>query len=171
MELKDYLYIVGILVTLLIGILNFRILQSNKKNSMREYIFRQQIEVISKLFIQLNILNSIIDKLCNNDLKKSDIDFIEEIEKVETIVYENEFILTNEILVKLTNVLDEATQFYNSSLSDNRIEINEFYKRYYKRYYKGYDIFLNEARLSFGIEYLTKENQRLHKTTVKINND
>lgn len=167
MELKDYLYIVGILVTLLIGILNFRILQSNKKNSMREYIFRQQIEVISKLFIQLNILNSIIDKLCNNDLKNSDIDFIEEIEKVETIVYENEFILTNEILVKLTNVLDKATQFYNSSLSDNRIEINEFYKRYYK----GYDIFLNEARLSFGIEYLTKENQRLHKTTVKINND
>lgn len=165
METKDYFYIFGILSTLLIGIFNFKILKSNRKNSMREYIFKQQVEIISKLFIQLNILNRIIDKMYIHNLKSSDIDFIEEIEKVENIVYENQFILTNDILTQLTNVIDKATLFYNSSVSTNRIEINKSHKNYYKEY----DIFLNKARLSFGIDYLTNENQRLHKTIAKIN--
>jgi hypothetical protein len=163
MEIKDYFYIFGILFTFIIGIFNLKISLNNRKNSIREHVFKEQVKIMSELFIQLNKLNKIIDKLIDVPSTRIDNNFLEEIIKVENIVLENKFILPNRVFTLLVEVLDKSITYHNIVVSNDRAKIIVSYKDYYSEFNK----FLETIRSSFGIDYLTQENQKLHRTILK----
>lgn len=158
MEFKDYFYIFGIIVSFSIGLFNVRMMLKNRRNSMREHIYKEQLNIISELFIKFSILNREIDSLVNNSQKRFENTFEDKFNLVGELIFENQFILPNDIITLANNTLTKSEKFYSDLLNmANTNELNT-YEEYYKRYFE----LLIIVRGYYGIDSLSKENQKIH---------
>lgn len=159
MELKDLITLIGVLTALALGTVNLIYTVKNRRNSIREHLYKEQISNTYKIFEQFSKLNQEIDDAINNQSKRHD-NQVENLQN-ETIslIYSLEFILSNDFLIVSKDTLKEVTQFYLEYLSTNEERASKAYKKYYDKYYD----LVRLTREQFGIEVLTKENETLHK--------
>lgn len=158
MEPKDYFYVFGIIASFLIGLFNIRMMLKNRRNAMREHIYKEQIKTITELVLRFNKFNLEIDSLINNIDKKKENDFQEKFEKLGNFLFENQFILPNDIITLSNNALTKSSEFYYEYLSTQNVsEIDS-----YEIYYSAFNGFLVYARGYFGIDSLSLENQKIH---------
>lgn len=164
METKDVLTLIGILLVLAVGLINIGITLKNRRNVIREHLFKEQITFHYKLFVQITILNNEADSLLNDDSKRHNNDFESRIDVIRSLMHENIFILENDSISLINSLLEEAFKFYMKFLTTDRAKTENGYKAYYQSYFE----FLKLTRSSFGIDLLSLENKNLY-TKNKIN--
>lgn len=159
MELKDLITLIGVMSALTLGIVNLVYIVKNRRNSIREHLYKEQIANTYKIFERFSKLNQEIDDVINNQNKRLD-NQVENLQnEVSTLIYSLEFILPNDFLAISKDTLKEVTAFYLEYLSTNDDIASNAYKKYYDKYYD----LVRLTREQFGVEALTKENETLHK--------
>ncbi|MES2478483.1 MAG: hypothetical protein V4561_05325 [Bacteroidota bacterium] len=159
METKDLITLIGIISAVILGIVNLVYIIKNRRNSIREHLYKEQIANTYKIFEKFARLNQEIDDVINNPNKRHD-NYVENLQnETSALIYSLEFILSNDFLAVSKDTLKEITSFYLEYLSMNDDRVSNAYKKYYDKYYD----LVRFSREQFGIEALTKENETLHK--------
>jgi hypothetical protein len=155
---KDYFYIIGIIASVLFSLFNYRISIKNRRNSLREHIYKKQLEVLTELCLKINSLNSEIDKMINNSAMRAKNDYEIKVDAVGKIMFDNQFILANDVITLSNNLITKSTEFYESYLSFEKGKVEIKYKEYFSEFFT----LITSIRKDFGIDNLTKENQKIY---------
>ncbi len=157
-NLKDFFYLFGIFSTFIISVFTIYIANKNRKNSLRESLYKEQMNFISKLTNEFYYLHSDLSKLRNNH--KIEIEETRlKIEKIFGVMFSNTHISPNEILIKSGDTLDSVGLFLNQ-YDINKPELLELN---FNTYFSNYTELLNIIRIELGVNSLSKENQKLFK--------
>jgi hypothetical protein len=160
MELKDLITFIGVISALTLGIVNLIYLVKNRRNSIREHLYKEQIANTYKIFERFTKLNQEIDSVFNNSEKRQN-NKVEDLQsETSNFIYSLEFVMSNDFLALSNDALKEITKFYLECLSTDKERTTNAYKNYYDKYYE----LVKLTREQFGIETLTKENETLHKS-------
>ena len=157
-NLKDILYLFGIFSTFLISVITIIIAIKNRKNSLRENLYKEQMNFISKLTSEFYILHSDLTRIRSNhniDIQATRL----KIEKVFAVIFSNTHIGSDKILGKSGDTLNSVGTFLNELENENpeMLELN------FKTYYNNYMELINIIRIELGVNSLSKENKKLFK--------
>lgn len=156
-NLKDIFYSFGIVTTFIIGITTVIITIKNRKNPLRESLYKEQMNFISQLTTQLYVLHSDLTKMNNNhniDIETTKL----KMEKIFDIMFSNTHIASENILLKLTELLS-AVQMFLNELNNNAEKSNLNFATYFNKYLELVAL----IRTELGINVLSKENEKLFK--------
>jgi len=156
MDTKDYFTLFGVTSALVISVINIYYTIKNRSNAIREHLFKEQIGLSYKLFREFSTLNKETDALVNN-IKQNK--FQEQLELINNFIYENEFILPNEIQTMAKNALAKGSNYYMDILSTDEAKYYQTYREYYQSYFD----LIKYTRSFFGIDKLSDENRNLHQ--------
>lgn len=157
METKDILFSIGIGVTLIVGVINIYYTYKNRTNNLREHIYKEQTKIcnlIIEQFVELNFHISALyedEKLMNESPEK--------FEKIGEIISKNEHILPNNIITLTNETLYKCQPFFEALGAQDRNKMKIGYDSYFENYFTLVIL----LRDYFGIDDLSKENQRLYK--------
>lgn len=157
--LKDLFYLVGIIVTLFLGIKNISILNTNRRNSLRESIYKEQLNFMMKLSDELIKLNRSLTFLHNNvgvvtiESKK---ELTEQILTIHEVVMTNSVICSDTIIEMVIIILEKANIYINDKY-ENKISDQKKFDNFFSSFT---DIIL-EFKRELGIQELKKENNLL----------
>lgn len=158
MNTKEILYVVGFISTFTISLLSLYISQKNRRNALREHLYKEQISFFLKLVTSLNILNREIDSVFNVIEKNNQNRYHEILEEIANVFYDHEFIIPSEISLKIKHIIVESNKFYLSITQGDRGERNDSYLSYYNKY----DNLIDSVKSLIGTDTLSSENRRLH---------
>lgn len=157
METKDILFSIGIFVTLIIGVINIYLTYKNRTNNLREHIYKEQTKICNLLIDQFVQLNFHISALYDDENIKNESP--EKFEKIGEIISKNEHILPNHIITLSNETLYKCQPFFEALATKDRNRI----KLGYDAYFENYFLLIILLRDYFGIDDLSKENQKLYK--------
>lgn len=152
MELKDKIFAIGIIATSLIGIINIAITIKNRKNSLRESLYKEQLNFFSKLMEENFKLYATLIRAHHrkNFLESDKIIIDQEIEKIFNTMYSSYHLMTESLVIKLTNFIDAILKFQKSG--------NEDFEKNFLEYFDKSNDFLNSIRKEVGTDNLSKTN-------------
>lgn len=158
MELKDKFFAIGIIATFIIGIVNIFITIKNRKNSLRESLYKKQLIFFSKLMEENFKLHSILIRAYHrkNFLESDHIIIDELIEKMFNTMHSNYYLMTESLTVKLTKFIDVMLKFQKSANAD--------FEKNFVEYFEKSNNFLNSIRKEVGTDNLSKTNMKLYNT-------
>ncbi len=118
MELKDKIFAIGIIATFLIGIINIAITIKNRKNSLRESLYKEQLIFFSKLMEENFKLHATLIRAHHrkNFLESDNIIINQEIEKMFNTMYSNYHLMTESLVNK----------FYRGDFEISKIQRRRF---------------------------------------------
>ena len=111
-NLKDMFYTFGILTTFILSSVNVYISFKNRKNSLRESLYKEQLSFISKLNSEFYNLHSDLSKLEKS--QNLQLDTKDKIEIIFGVMFSNTHISSDVILTSATNTLNSALDFLNN---------------------------------------------------------
>jgi len=158
MEVKDIFFSVGIVSSLIIGLFTLSLGFKNRRNTLREHLYKEQISFFSKFLLNVNKLNFEIESLINNTSKRQSNNFYEILETVSYDYYNYEFLIPNNISGLIHNLIFKSNQFYTSFLSMDEERI----RKTYSTYFTSYTDILNNIKEFIGTNELSQENKLLH---------
>lgn len=158
MDFKDTFYIIGILTSLMVSIFTIRNEIKNRRNSLREHIYIEQLNSISDLILMFTRFNKEIDSLINFSNRRQSNDFNFHLEELEKIILNNQYLLPNEIIKESRMAIQISHQLYLDICDDKRTADHGSYDNYYGKYFQ----LIALIRKHFGIDQLSKENQKIH---------
>lgn len=164
MEIKDVFFSVGIVFTLIVSLFTLSLGFKNRRNTLREHLYKEQIIFFSRFLFNVNKLNFEIEGLINNPDKRIHNDFYEKLDMVSNEYYNFEFLLTDEISGLINNLIFKANKFYTCFLGLNNDRIN----RTYSEYFDSYSSMLEYVKEFIGTNELSRENKVLHSQKDKI---
>jgi len=164
MEAKDTFYILGIIVTVVTSSFTLMLGFKNRRNSLREHLYKEQIIFFTKFLGNVNKLNFEIESILNNPSKRSNNLFYKILEVISNEYYNYEFLIPNEISGLVHNLIFKGNQFYSMFLTtdDNKIRTT------YSNYFDSYTEMLNAIKEFVGTTVLSNENKELHLKNKKI---
>ncbi|MCL9805878.1 hypothetical protein NAT51_10115 [Flavobacterium amniphilum] len=157
-NLKDIFYTFGIFTTFILSSVNVYISFINRKNSLRESLYKEQLNFISKLNFEFYKLHSDLSKLL--ETQSQQFDTKTKIETIFGVLFSNTHISPDIILTSATNTVESALEFLNNLSSENKDVIEEKFNIYFENY-KNLRIVLRDE---LGVKSLSKANQKLYKT-------
>ena len=160
-NLKDMFYTFGILTTFILSSVNVYISFKNRKNSLRERLYKDQLSFISKLNSEFYNLHSDLSKLEKS--QNLQLDTKDKIEIIFGVMFSNTHISSDVILTSATNTLNSALDFLNNLNFENQRTVNEKFNVYFENYKNLRTVLRNEL----GVKSLSEENQKLFKTIGK----
>ncbi|UUW08680.1 hypothetical protein NLG42_21565 [Flavobacterium plurextorum] len=156
--LKDLFYLIGIIATLYLGIKNISLSNKNRKNSLRESVFKEQITFMLKLSSEVIKLHRSLSFLNN----KTTVTDEQQKEIIEQILIIHEVLLTYSVIcsnnvLELTKItIDNANTFL-----EYKIGKNESSEEKYNEYVVSFTNIMSQFKKELGIEKLKKENESL----------
>lgn len=95
MDLKDILYVLGILATFVLSLLNYITTLKNRRNFLREHFYKEQFNVLGSLNSGFHILNTLLIRALNSEF---DLDVINnKVEEIENVFYSNSHLLSSKV--------------------------------------------------------------------------
>lgn len=163
-ETKDLFYIIGISSTILIGLMNYFISIKNRRNSLREHLYKEQFIFFKEIMTAINNLNIEIQSLINDSSKRSENDFDKLLKDVVDIYTILEFLPPEDIRGNCHDLIFKANQYYMSFLTSKF----ELYSKSYNTYYEAYSRLVNSIQGYVGTKNLSRENMLLHRTDDRL---
>lgn len=159
-QLKDIFYTFGILTTFILSSVNILLAFKNRKNSLRESLYKEQLMFVSNLMSKLYELHSDLSKMMNPNFSS---DVSSKIEAVFGIMYSNVHIGNDNIVSKTTQTITAGMEFLVLSKSEDK----DLVKKKFDFYFKNYCELIQVLRHELGVEPLSIENQKLYKSMKK----
>lgn len=164
LETKDVFYIVGIISTLAIGILNYFLGVKNRRSSLREHLYKEQFNFFIKIMTAINTLNMEIQALYNDPTKRHENNFDELLNEVISIYTISEFLPPEDLRGKCHNLIFKADQYYLIFLTSEK----KVYGQAYNGYYNVYSELVDGIKSYIGTKNLSNENMQLHSPIPKM---
>ncbi len=158
MDTKDYILSTGIVVSIVVSLITLSLGFKNRRNALREHLYKEQISFFSKFLLGVNKLNFEIEGLINISSKRNNNNFYELLETVSFDYYNYEFFIPTEISGLIHNLIFKADGFYLVYVSTDEAKI----RTTYSNYFKSYTDMLNHIKDFIGTNELSKENSILH---------
>lgn len=163
MDKKDLFTALGILVSVIISVINLFILIKNRRNVIREHLYKEQMAFYLKLSKKLSEVSHLIDLLYQNILnnKKYDRDTVIDAksDEIHNLISEYDFIIPNEIYTNTNDLINKVDSFILATRTLHEENIQKAYDSYYSSYY----YLLEDIRDILGVDKLSKENLKLIK--------
>jgi hypothetical protein len=167
MEVKDIFFSIGIVSSFIIGIVTLSLSFKNRRNTLREHLYKEQISFFSKFLLSVNTLNLEIENLINDPSKRKNNDFYEILQKISHEYYNYEFLIPNEISGLINNLIFKSNQFYTTFLGSDEKKT----RIAYTAYFDTYSDMLNYIKGFIGTNELSLENKKLHSQGDKKTNN
>lgn len=164
LESKDWVYLTGIILSFVVGVLSLFINIKNRRNAIREHLYKEQYIFFYKIskefsytldtFIDIQIETKLTDKLSN----KINMHFAE----IGNILDTYDFIIPEDLFKQVYATNKSLYALFKTS-KENKITDADMAL--------CYDIFFNmqdDARMFFGIEKLSLENRNMVKSNQRI---
>lgn len=158
METKDLLYSIGILLTLIVSVITLVINVKNRRNAMREHLYKEQMKYFHDLFRNLNEINNAfyeVVRLGLNEEIYQDLDAL--VEKTYDHIEANDFITPNRLFEPINTAIKSADDLF-SEITKAKSRLTKEEIKPSQSYY--FDL-VEEVREFLGIEKLSKENLNL----------
>jgi len=157
MEIKDVFYTLGILSTFIIGLLNYINSSKNRRNFLRELIYKEQLNVLGKINSEFHSLNTLLIAFLKAK-KKTGYNEIElKILEIDNILYSNTHLLPGKLFGVWKEIEIITDEFLQSSDEINNELLKEHYDKFNERYYNLIKVIVKD----FGINKLFSENKAL----------
>ena len=153
-NLKDIFYVVGIISAFIIGATNIYIALKNRRNSLRDNIYKAQLNFISDLLKEFYHLHRELTRLSNN--KATNGDPRDKIEMIFETSFSNMHLSSEQTLNQISETLNKSLDFINCK--DNTQKKEKF-----DIYFSDFTNLISLLRKEIGTDPLSKENQLLHK--------
>lgn len=153
-NLKDTFYFFGILSTFILSAITVIIAIKNRRNPLRENVYKEQLIFVSKLVTEFYFLHSQMTKI-NNGIEVDIKGLEERIEKVFGVLFSNMHIGSNKIFLKSAETLKSINHYVKNS--DDKTKKDDMFKLYFK----NYNDLNNTIRKEMGIDSLSQENKKL----------
>ena len=157
-NLKDIFYLFGIFSTFIISVVTIIIAVKNRKNTLRESLYKEQLNFIGKLTTEFYHLHADLTRI-KNGKETSRIDISAKIENVFGVMFSNTHIGSDKMLIKASDTLNSVNEF----LKNNEEKNTEMAKENFETYFKNYKELTNIMRNELGVNSLSKENESLFK--------
>jgi hypothetical protein len=157
-NLKDTFYLFGIFSTFIISVVTVIIAIKNRKNSLRENLFKEQLNFVAKLTAEFYNLHSDLTKISKGK-EKNHVETDNKIENIFGVMFSNTHLGCDNILIKASETLNSVNDYLKSVEEKKSETTNEKFKTYFKNYKELTNIMRNEM----GIHSLSKENEKLFK--------
>lgn len=163
METNNIFIIFGIIASFVVSVITLLITVKNRRNNLRELIYKEQIQFFARLFIELNELNTKLDDLLDEPTEEND--FNDTIKKIELNLYNGEFLIPDNINSLAVNLITYSNSYYLLLLTGSSHEITKSRSIYYSKYYD----FLKYVKEFIGTDKLSIENKNLHSKNELVN--
>jgi hypothetical protein len=130
----------------------------NRKNQLRENLYKEQLNFIGELTTEFYHLHADLTKK-KNDIEISNVEISAKIENVFGVMFSNTHIASDKILIKATSTLNCVNEFLKNIEEKNTEMMRENFEAYFKNYRELTNIMRNEM----GVHSLSKENEKLLK--------
>lgn len=157
MEIKDICYTVGILLTFAISFLNYLVSLKNRRNFLRELIYKEQLNVIGKINSEFHILNTFLIKSLKARKKISYNEIEIKILEIDNILYSNTHLLPTKLFNVWKEVLIILDEFSNCFDNSDSKALKECYDKFGEKYYSIIILIVKD----FGIDKLYLENKSI----------
>jgi hypothetical protein len=96
--------------------------------------------------------------MIKNSAMRAKNDYEIKVYAVGKTMFANQFILSNDVITLSNNLITKSTEFYESYLlfEKGKLDIK------YKEYFSEFSTLITSIRKDFGINNLTKENQKIY---------
>lgn len=164
MEIKDAIYIIVILGTLIISIVSLRINLRNRRNGMREHLYKEQMTYFIALSKELHLLSETFLKVeLNGVLTEAEDKQIDAVfETIDTLTEGHEIITPEEIRTSLRKVFRIAYAI-NLKVIKGPISIEDM-----KLYNEAIFELSDKMSEHLGIDRLSDENRLLSFGRLKL---
>lgn len=155
-NLKDTFYLFGIFSTFIISVATIIIAIKNRKNPLRENLYKEQLNFMAKLTTEFYRLHADLTRI-KNGLEISRIETDSKIENVFGVMFSNTHIGSDNVLIKASDTLASVNEF----LKNNEEKNTELANANFEEYFKNYKELTNIMRNEMGVHSLSKENEKL----------
>lgn len=160
METKDWITLGGILLTLGVSVYSLSINIKNRKNAIREHLYKEQIDFFVKLCKEFTELNNLIPSLFtkNEEFHKEVLkQFFEKASMIDELFESHNYIIPNDHYLLISKTMSEVYKILSIEFKKDEI----FKREIYENYKKVYSILEDEIREFIGVDYLSEENRKL----------
>ena len=158
MELKDIFYTAGILVTMIVSLISLRINLKNRRNGIREHVYKEQMKFFTQLSQEMYYVNEMLDEI--SATKKITEKQVEKLEaaydKVDILTETYDFITPDEMLSKLY-LLYQAWHEIALKLIKEEPILKENISKFKQIFWD----LTEDIRAHLGVDKLSEENRRL----------
>jgi|ERR1043165_7473738 hypothetical protein len=163
MELKDWLYTIGILLTLSVSAISLYINWANRRNGAREYLYKEQFEFYKKL------TNHIVEVMGHfNQMKGEDnvtepqLEFISaSIIKMHSLIVQNAFFIPNSLETQLRKAQKESWDLWDLLYTKGSLNESDTDK-----ISAAFSELMDWIRNEIGADKLSDENKKLFGSVI-----
>lgn len=149
LNIKDIVYIIVISLTSILSLITVIIAIKNRKNTLRELVYKEQLKFISNLTLELYYLHSDLTRIQNNiEVDRSNTK--NKIENIFKVMFSNTHLVWNNIIGKASDTLSSADCFIKNSGKEN-----------FDKYFDNYKKLIKTIRKEMGVDSLSKENKKV----------
>lgn len=152
--------IVGILGSLLLGVMNYSILRQNRKNNLRELVFKEQVAFLIEFIGQIGMLSVLTEDLdipdTNKDEKTTEI--IKALDEIHFLLSKKSLILNTDLYVK-TKAFLKDTYGFALVINELRGDIPTIRTEAFRQTIYSLE---HDIRGHLGIDKLSDENKKIN---------
>lgn len=160
MELKDWIYSIGLILTFGVSVFSLILNIKNRRNAIREHLYKEQFAYFIKLSEILGrLVKCYEDVLLEGELLEGKYSEIEKLNfSMELLTDQNDLIIPNEIISILYKVESESRKLESIIFTKSGDIVGEDLEPFYK----VYDELLEDIRAFMGVDALSDENKKLY---------
>ncbi|POR21564.1 hypothetical protein BWK57_09660, partial [Flavobacterium columnare] len=132
-NLKDIFYLFGIFSTFIISVVTVFIAIKNRKNSLRENLYKEQLNFVAKLTAEFYYLHSDLTKI-SHGTEKNQKETGNKIENIFGVMFSNTHLGCDNILNKASETLNSVNDYLKNAEEKNLETTNEKFETYFKNY-------------------------------------
>jgi len=166
MELKDWGYLIGFILTFGVSLFALMVNIKNRKNAIREHLYKEQFNCFMQLSKNLAILSALFDdvileKELTDEMDKKVEGQIKEIEGQIDFYY---FIMPDELFPYLHKLEEEIGNLHIHLINPKKPITNNDGDKFYHTYTE----LLEQIREFVGVDNLSDENKKLIGKTISV---
>ncbi len=158
METKDWLYAIGIISTLAVSLIALVINIRNRRNAIREHLYKEQMKYFHDLFRNLNEINNTFYEVVRLGLNEEIYQGLDALmEKTYDHIEANDFITPDPLFKPINTALKSADDLFSETIKAKGKLTKEEIKPSQSHYFE----LVEEVREFLGIDKLSEENLKL----------
>lgn len=159
MSLFQIFTIIGLVFTVSLGVFNLIISFKNRRNALREHVFKEQIMVLLGMMRKISILENIVEDLNRewSDNKQLSQAFMNEMNALDEIQSSNSILLPHNLYL----AMNEFSKFLYSYSKNVFAEPDKITSDEKKKFSHAVFELEEKFREHIGLDELTEENRRI----------
>lgn len=159
METKDWIYVIGLILTSTVSAASLAISIKNRRNAMREHLYKEQMAFFFRISKEITAVSKLFDHVLLESAFSSKIDksLEQHVANIYSISDEYDIIVPDEVFSAISNALEGIEALYLLCIQkDGKLTRDE-----YKKHWVPVLDLVEEMREFAGVDELSEENRGL----------